>query len=190
MTIFITSDHHFLHKGILKHRPLFSTVEEQTDIIVRNWKKMIQPDDTVYLLGDISMGAWREALVIISALPGVKNLVVGNHDRCSPAMPNGHNYVRPYYAVFESVVQSLAINHKGMKIAMSHYPYSGDHTDEDRHAMWRLTDTGVPLVHGHTHSTEKFSLSTKGTPQVNVSLEAWDYHPAPLSEVHSLLLAS
>lgn len=36
-------------------------------------------------------------------------------------------------------------------VVLSHFPYTGDHTAEDRLDAWRLKDAGLWLLHGHTH---------------------------------------
>ena len=55
---------------------------------------------------------------------------------------------------------------------VSHFPYSGDHSEESRYDQWRLPDFGVPIIHGHTHSSEILSHSPNGTPQINIAWEA------------------
>lgn len=36
----------------------------------------------------------------------------------------------------------------------SHYPYRGDSHNEERHGEARPIDTGLPLIHGHTHARD------------------------------------
>lgn len=61
-----------------------------------------------------------------------------------------------------------------------HFPYEGDHTDEERFNQWRLRNYGQPLVHGHTHQTTP--VGTTRPNQVCVSWEAWK-RPVKLHEV-------
>ena len=54
--IYFTSDLHFGHKNIISHtgRP-FSAAEEMDEALIRNWNRTVQPNDEVYILGDLTM---------------------------------------------------------------------------------------------------------------------------------------
>ena len=77
-------------------------------------------------------------------------------------------------------------SYNGHAWLMSHYPYDGDHMAEARYDQFRLRDLGRSLFHGHTHSNERLSFSNKGTPQVNVGLDAWDLKPVSLFDACSV----
>ena len=49
MAYFFTSDQHFGHHNILRHskRP-FTNVTEMDAALIRNWNKVVGPDDIVY----------------------------------------------------------------------------------------------------------------------------------------------
>ena len=50
---------------------------------------------------------------------------------------------------------------------------------------WRVRDMGTtPLIHGHTHSATKYSLSDMGTPQLHVGLDAWGLELVHEKHVH------
>ena len=70
---------------------------------------------------------------------------------------------------------------------MSHFPYDGDHVEGgDRATQWRLHDEGVILLHGHTHSADRVSLSRAGTTQIHVGLDAWGLRPVALGQALAL----
>ena len=50
-----TSDLHFGHKNVIEfdHRP-FHDVNEMDHLMIESWNSRVQPDDTVYILGDFS----------------------------------------------------------------------------------------------------------------------------------------
>ncbi|MEM8924531.1 MAG: hypothetical protein AAGD35_13600 [Actinomycetota bacterium] len=83
MTRWFTSDMHFGHARIneLAGRP-FASVDEMDAAIVANWTDRVAADDEVWILGDVCMGRIVESLPTLAALPGIKTLVAGNHDRC------------------------------------------------------------------------------------------------------------
>jgi len=76
-----TSDLHFGHANanMLCRRP-WATVEEMNAGLTANWNSVVQPEDTVYVLGDFAMGVRDRIPEYLSALNGHKYLVVGNHD--------------------------------------------------------------------------------------------------------------
>lgn len=81
--IWVTSDTHFGHEGILKFeseaRP-FSSVKEMNDALVDNWNSVVKPGDKVYHLGDVMFGDKEDFAKLWPKLHGKKRLIVGNHD--------------------------------------------------------------------------------------------------------------
>lgn len=187
-----TSDTHFGHQNIIRYcdRP-FSNTDEMDEAIIANWNEVVAPEDTVYHLGDVALGAIAESLPKVARLNGYKICVLGNHDR--PFMRAGkideRDWTRKYREVFQEVWSwdGGTIMVGGETVELSHFPYTGDHTPDDRHSDKRLFDDGVPLIHGHTHSTDRLTYSTKGTPQVHVGQDAWDYRPVSSEDILRLL---
>lgn len=82
MTTWYTSDTHFNHTNIIKYcdRP-FSDVNEMNEKIVYNWNLLVQPDDTVYHLGDFGLfRGTKQPESFMHRLNGRICLVRGNHD--------------------------------------------------------------------------------------------------------------
>jgi calcineurin-like phosphoesterase family protein len=71
----LTADLHFGHRNIIPYckRP-YPTVETMDDTLAANWRQVVSPGDTVYVLGD--MGFIKD----IPRLPGHIVLIGGNHD--------------------------------------------------------------------------------------------------------------
>lgn len=194
MATFITADLHIDHLKVSELRG-FDSPAHHDSVIQKNWNKVVREDDIVYVLGDVAMGTAKEEMFqkLGTRFNGRKILVLGNHDRAHPSNKNGHmhlaNNPEYYYAAFDAVVQSATIRHNGEDWLMSHFPYAGtDHTDESRFDQWRLPDLGLPLFHGHTHSSEKLTFSPAGTPQICVGLEAWNLTPVSITEAAFVLL--
>jgi calcineurin-like phosphoesterase family protein len=82
--VFVIGDTHFGHKKIIEYeaetRP-FATIEEHDAELVRRWNATVNPNDTVWHLGDVLFGL--DAFATLSLLNGTKKLVMGNHDRYS-----------------------------------------------------------------------------------------------------------
>lgn len=192
-----TSDTHFGHARIieLSNRP-FKHVDEMNEEIIRRWNSVVGPDDTVYHLGDVALGPIMESLANIRRLNGHKILILGNHDR--PFMKRNkdsfNEWVETYIkAGFEDIrfSDAHAMEFDGGVVApvlLSHFPYDGDSHDGGRFEDERLKDVGVPLVHGHTHSSgHPVSHSKRGTVQVHVGMDAWDYKPVSEIQIGNLL---
>lgn len=190
---YFTSDTHFSHVNILKYcdRP-FKDTDHMDEEIIRRWNETVKPEDTVFHLGDIALGPIATSLPKIARLNGRKIAILGNHDRpfMRAGKPDEEDWWQRYEEVFERVVhwqgQDLYIEGYGY-FRLSHFPYTGDHTEEDRHSGHRPVDDGLVLIHGHTHSTDKLTYSNKGTVQIHVGQDAWDYRPVSLEQIFSLL---
>lgn len=164
------------------------------EVLIRNWNEVVMPDDTVYHLGDVALGPWSEWEGILTRLNGFKVMVIGNHDRVfQNEKPRMRERFFPLYSSWFDVVTdnitNLGLNTvEPMRfVNLSHFPYEGDSHDGDRYTDCRLTDEGVPLIHGHIHKSTRAWRSAKGTPQVHVGVDAWDFRPVAESEVLSLL---
>lgn len=105
-------DLHIGHENILylDNRP-FRTMQEMTDVLVRNWRQAAGTGDTVFVLGDMFWPKMpqEERSRILDALPGRKILIRGNHDE-------------PPFDGWDEVCDSLQIQDGGKKVVLSHYP--------------------------------------------------------------------
>jgi calcineurin-like phosphoesterase family protein len=78
-----TADWHLGHARIceLANRP-FASVDAMNEALIERHNALVRPDDRVWVLGDVCMGAIDESLALVSRFNGHKYLVAGNHDRC------------------------------------------------------------------------------------------------------------
>lgn len=191
---FFTSDTHFSHANIIRlsNRP-FSSVEEMNKAMIDNFNEQAGPEDTIFHLGDACMGKIAESLPLIGQINAKVVLVVGNHDRPSRAMqrkPKTDSAARTakiadaanmYMEYFDSVFldgKNWTVDVQGKTFAMSHYPYVGDHFDQDRFEDLRPEDQGRPLLHGHVHELWKFKDR-----QFNVGVDVNDFKLVTEDEV-------
>lgn len=190
MSIFLISDTHFNHANILNlgvGRP-FKDINHHNEMLIQNWNSVVTPDDTVIHLGDVSMGAWPDGLMMVKRLNGYKILIPGNHDRISStqSITRQKNHQHFYEEVFDELwdeVETLTIG--GMLFVLSHYPYDGDNADgrKDRHVDLRAVDKGIPLIHGHTHQQSVVTRSKKGTMQISVGVDSNNWRPVSSEQI-------
>lgn len=195
-TTFVTSDIHFGHiRNLdLSQRP-FSSIEAHDETLIENWNSVVDPTSDVFVVGDYALGDRQRALGYLERLNGRKHLIEGNHDRCWRGRPDGWKHQRAYLdAGFETVAPFARLklpptryDRPGRKVLLSHFPYDGDHTDEDRYTQYRLRDEGVPLIHGHVHRAYTVRRSARGTIGVNVGVDQWNYTPVALSTIATLI---
>ena len=198
MANFFTSDTHFGHKNIihLAERP-FKDVQEMNEMLVKNWNDTVSPNDTVFHLGDVALGPIRESLEYIRRLNGDIRLVIGNHDRnfrlgkrsggLEPEQWDAEYRSYGFSAVYRAAQVFLGENLEH-QFNLSHFPYDGDSHDEERFKDARIPDGGMPLIHGHTHSHgSPLTYSAKGSVQIHVGVDAWNYRPVSEAEVLEVL---
>ena len=197
MTTWVTSDTHFGHVLVSNLRG-FDEPEDMYQHIARNWNKQVAAGDEVLILGDLAMGVFRSWLPRFRELPGRKFVIAGNHDRVHPVMSNAHKYHTEFLELggFESVTLLARLKVAGQNVALSHFPYWGDHTEGDRFWQYRPRSHGNDvLLHGHTHSSEKFTRyphgsfsfnNPDGPLQIHVGLDAWDLKLVDIREAVAL----
>lgn len=196
--VWFTSDLHIGHIKVAEERfPARKlTPEHHEAILADNWDSLISDDDVVWVLGDISCGKTPDqwaALDWVDRRPGRKRLILGNHDGPHPKHRDAHKWLRPYSEVFEHVSTSARIriprSNGHLTALLSHFPYTGDHSVQDRDTQWRLRDHGELLIHGHTHSEDRISVSEYLTPQIHVGVDAWNMAPVSLDEISQCVTA-
>lgn len=163
--VFITSDSHFGHRGILSFpctKPFrqFDTIEEHDEELIKRWNDTVRPKDIVWHLGDFCFG--RKNIEIAGRLNGYKRLVMGNHDMYA---------AQEYLQYFTKVVGC----HEYKGLIFSHIPV---------HPMQK--GRFFMNVHGHLH--EKWVLKEDGTRDnwyFNASVEHHNLTPIPIHEVYN-----
>ncbi|SLG32789.1 serine/threonine specific protein phosphatase [Mycobacteroides abscessus subsp. abscessus] len=180
--IWFTADLHLGHRKVAEIRGFGDNTDAHNTALATNWDNLVRPGDQVWVLGDISIGHGgpeTRALEWVSARPGIKHLIAGNHDGCHPMHSRAHKTHRRFLDVFETVQSAATLKIVGQRVLLSHFPYrddpDGDHTEVLRHNEWRPVDVGQWLLHGHTHS----SIARRGR-QLHVGVDAHDLTPVPL----------
>lgn len=139
MIWFISDLHLFSTRDPLVDERGFKTEEDMRKAIIDGWKRRVQKGDTVYIVGDVADNHTRRTTEILRKLPGLKILIVGNHDlhnirgnsRSAKEFRNEFFYITPF--------DSITV--KGQKVILCHYPIE----------EWDGRRTGAIHVHGHVH---------------------------------------
>ena len=174
----VTADPHFGHANILNFKredgvtPLrpFASVEEMDRTLIDNWNAVVNPEDRVYLLGDVAFHS-RILKEVIPQLKGRIVLVKGNHDQEKLAV---------YAELFDDV--RAYVPKKGF--ILSHIPIHPGSL-----SRWQVN------IHGHLHANvvkthvKMFNGDSLGAVEIEdhryvcVSVEHTNYTPKLLSKV-------
>ena len=144
----ISSDLHFNHQRIIEFCPQSrghcNSVDHMNEVIIENFNSVIQPNDTLYLLGDIGFGKVDPNLDLIGRLNGTKIWIHGNHDR--KFWVNDSYYKRRSSIGVKEDTPYKTIHHTvdGQKygLVLFHFPIES----------WEGQSKGSIHLHGHLHS--------------------------------------
>ena len=119
--------------------------------IVKNWNAIIQPDDDVYILGDIVLSDTDSGIAALKRLKGKIHIIRGNHD--------GDARIELYKTCpnVVEVCDAKWLKYKKQMFFLSHYPCLTDNHDDDKPLNRRI----VSLC-GHTHTQDKWLDWDKG----------------------------
>jgi calcineurin-like phosphoesterase family protein len=140
---FYLADWHYDHYNILMHDDRrFMTLEEHNETLVKNWQKVVSPEDTVYVLGDMFWCKPADAIPVLEQLPGKKVLLIGNHD--DKCLKNA-----AFRRQFEAVEQRLEVLDGQTHVVLDHYPSLCFH-NRQMHNWAHL--------YGHVHNSDEFRI--------------------------------
>lgn len=161
--VFVVSDLHFDHENIIRFcdRP-FGSVREMNRALVDNWNSVVDHNDRVYYLGDLTYGRGRRSIDFwLSKLNGEIRFIRGNHD--TDAITRA-----------EVLRDRFHIRYCGHDILLMHDPY--------RPPTW-----GGWIIHGDKHNNDlvKYPHINKNSKTINVCAELTGYTPVSLDEIVS-----
>jgi len=175
-----TSDHHFGHANIIKYsnRPFQDVQEMEAELILR-WNSVVDDDDTVFHLGDFTLGRKQQARKLFSRLKG-RIIVLANewhHDRYwlpdakeHPMSSKSGYLVGIASPIFVFGLPELKSKRYPQEIVLCHYPIA--EWDGKHHGAWHL--------HGHSHGTYQYP---EGTKALDVGVDCHNFYPVSLDEV-------
>jgi calcineurin-like phosphoesterase family protein len=136
----------------LFRRP-FPSVAAMDEALVERWNELVDPDDTVWHLGDFAVRVGEaRAAALLDRLHGAKHLIAGNVDGAKVrALPG-----------WASIQDLAELTLAGRRFVLCHYPLRA----------WNGQHRGAVNLHGHSHGR------LKPLPrQVDVGVDAWDFRP-------------
>jgi len=178
-----SSDLHFDHINMIKWRGLDCTVEEMNDLLVEVWNQHIEPDEPVGLVGDAAMGRRELSVDHLGRLNGDIYMWPGNHDYCWLHSNRLNHYWLNRYGHYVTLMDDGLYDIEGLDqtVAISHFPYDGDHISDSRYDEFRMQDNGHWILCGHVHHMWR----THGS-QINVGIDAWG-RPITTAEIQMII---
>lgn len=107
-----------------------------TEQMISEWNAIVNPEDIVYILGDVAFLPANQAVNILNRLNGTKILIEGNHDRKSLKDPN-------FCECFSEIHKYYEIYYNDIFVVMFHYPI----------AEFNKMHRGAVHFHGHLHGS-------------------------------------
>ena len=190
--LFFSSDLHFNHKKVAEIRAQAlgldsfdsaGLIAQHNEELIERWNTTVTPDDTTWLLGDVCMGDTLGSLELVRRLNGRKLLVTGNHDKVWPGHSTARKQFRAWLDVFDYITPFAKIKLNGRYAKLSHFPYEGDHTAEERFSDYRPVDNGDWLIHGHVHDLWK-----RNGRQINVGVDRWEFYPVSVDRIQQTIV--
>lgn len=193
MSVWFTSDLHLRHARLVEIRGFETEIDAHDQSILDALAAAVGSGDQLWILGDITVGgkaAEDWALRALDEFARKRNvelhLIPGNHDSCHPmANRNSHIRQRVFLETFASVQLFARRKIAGETVLLSHFPYVGDHTAEDRGVKYRLQDEGDWLLHGHTHQDGVLDPSLHPR-QIHVGWDSWR-RPVHVDEIAEII---
>lgn len=154
----------------------FTSIEEHDAAIIENWNRVVKPEDSIYLLGDLMLNDNEGGITKLNQLNGTIYYIRGNH--CSDArctLYKERTHMIPLYGQFETswaAVQKI----NGYHFYLSHYPTMTSYLENMAPLKHHLIN-----LHGHTHSKSKFYQDIPF--MYNVALDAHNNTPVSFDEI-------
>ena len=188
MTLWFTSDEHYGHSNVIEYceRP-FDGLEDMHAELISRHNTVVQPDDTVYHLGDF---CFKTKLMeqILPLLKGNHVLVPGNHDECHPCHSKycgkQLRYREAGFTITEPEGTTIIFedNDTFECVELNHFPFIAL---DDRYPEWLPQDHGQWLLHGHIHNREGgWRVRDR---MINVGVDVWDYAPVSEEQIRSII---
>ncbi len=170
--IYLTSDWHFMHNRDFIYKPRgFTNTLEMSQEIVKRYNEIIQPEDHVYVLGDLMLNDDETGIKLIKSLKGTIHIIRGNHDTDTRM-----EFYKNCYNIAE-VCEGKFLNYNGYHFYLTHFPCICSNFDYEKPLKSRTIN-----LCGHTHTPDKFLDWDKGV-IYHVEVDAHNCYPVFLDDI-------
>lgn len=168
--IWTSSDLHFCHnRGFIYEPRGFKSVHEMNEAIIKNWNSVVNPEDDVYLLGDIMLNDNETGLKLLKSLKGNIHIVLGNHDSDARV----ELYDKCYNVV--EIENAIRLKYNGYSFFMTHYPCFTANLEKES------LKKCICNLYGHTHQHTNFYQDIPF--MYHVGVDSHDCTPVSLDQV-------
>jgi calcineurin-like phosphoesterase family protein len=197
--VFFTSDTHFGHAKLVAQRG-FKTIEEHDAVLIKNWNKVVRPQDTIIHLGDFVLGVGDKSkdvcINLFNRLNGHIVLLWGNHlagvrSIYKDCVTEQHGLDGEAYEVYPTTwnnkvtfVGSSMLAHiktpQADKIEMQNHFVFCSHF---AHRIWIDSNKEVMHASGHAHSSDAESNPDwKLARRLDVGVDNFNFTPLGFDE--------
>lgn len=168
--IYYTADLHLGHENVIKFsgRP-FSSLEEMNKTLIENWRAVVQPEDDIYVLGDLIYKC-NDPEMYLKQLTGKIHLIRGNHDTFLKD--------KALERYFESIDDMKTIADEGRRVFLCHYPM----------AEWPGYYRNAIHLFGHIHNNRNRAceIMEQLPNNYNVGVDLLGFVPMTLDQIIAL----
>lgn len=178
--VWITSDLHIgQDREFLYKERGFASIEEHDAKLLENWNSLVEPEDTVYILGDVMLRHNEEdndfayGLAILEQLKGRLIILRGNHD--------SESKLQKYRTCANVVSAGDAALYLDYEEENKYHFYLTHYPTLVSHKKLKSMRSALMNIYGHTHQKEHFY---KGHPYMYCAcLDAHDMKPVLLDDI-------
>lgn len=166
--IWLTSDLHFGHNREFIYKPRdFDSIEEMNETLIANFNEVVDPDDIVYILGDLTLGDYEAGKQCLMQLNGNIHVILGNHDT--------DNRVKIYQDFGWTVSYAELIHWGPYHFFLSHFPCITSNLEKESLKQCTLN------LYGHTHQKTNFFNDMPF--MYHVGVDSHENYPVSLDEI-------
>ena len=173
--IYFTSDLHFGHDRAFIYEPRgFTSVEEMNEEQLKRYNSIVNEEDEVYILGDLTLGPLEEGAKYLRQLHGKIHVVLGNHD--------SNRRTDFYKNLGWDITYARVLKYKGYSFYLSHYP-----------TLTSNLENGAPIkqhminLYGHTHQKKNFYMDIPY--MYHVGVDSHECYPVEINTIIADILA-
>ena len=168
--IWFTSDLHFCHDREFLYKPRgFDNVWDMNRAIVENWNAVVQPEDDVYVLGDLMLNNNDEGMRLLKSLKGNIHIILGNHDTDTRI-----GLYNDCYNVVE-IAYATMITYDKFRFFLCHYRTEVSPLGEAHLSQYPIN------LYGHTHQKTPFYMDNPW--YYNVGVDSHNCTPVCIDQI-------